>query len=210
MGKPRTSWKKLRSGARIKTKTTYIPPPKKRSKNGTCLPLSALVLTPTGWLPIDSMNAGDLIISFSQTLMCVVVRPITKRIDFPSDRLWEIRTEQHHEPLRATGSHTFLCQDEWKRVNELTEGDLLLRVIEGKQVEVKVLSVTQTNTFEPVCNLHTASDHNFIVGGGFIAHNFSYFRSLRSFWQRLFCDEVLPETIKPKAELTTKFSDLSN
>ena len=46
-------------------------------------------------------------------------------------------------------------------------------------IEKVVSHVAATHVPSNVHNIYTSVDHNFIVHGGFIAHNFSYLRAMR-------------------------------
>jgi hypothetical protein len=50
-----------------------------------------------------------------------------------------------------------------------------------------VTEVVATERRESVHNLHTVGEHTFVVSG-FVAHNFTRFRALRTWWHRLFID----------------------
>lgn len=167
--------------------------PRRRSGGGAggCFPSSTSVLTPTGWRAIADLYPNDLIVSYDAAAKTLSTREIICRIDYGLRQVWEIRFADSEPVLQTTSSHSFLCTTGWKRASKLRPGDILLRRDASKVVESTVESAGATETELEVHNLHTSVECNFIVQGGIIAHNFSYFRALRAWLQTIkICKET--------------------
>ena len=162
--------------------------PKRRSGGGGgggCFPSSTRVLTPSGWRPIGELRPNESVVSLDVATEALASRVITHRIDYGQRQIWALKFNLDQAPLQVTSTHSFLCKNGWKRVAEIEPGDILLCSTTGGLVEKTVLSATATQTQSEVHNIYTSVDNNFIVDGGFIAHNFSYLRAVRSWLHNL-------------------------
>ena len=151
---------------------------------GGCFPGDVNVLTPHGLKKIDSLKKGDLVLSYSlkSSGHVLSVRQITKLLSHAAQ---SIETVHYNEgqPLRTTRNHTLLTTRGWLRIDKLKIGD---NVIQNDGSTRRVTGCS-SNHPEPIYNLHTAGEHNFIVEGC-IVHNFSRFRLLRTMFHQLFID----------------------
>ncbi len=154
-----------------------------------CFPASTRVLTPSGWRYISAMVAGDQIVSFKCSSLTPRIQTVTKRLDHGIARLWELRTTAGSVPIRSTANHSYLTTRGWIQLQNLEAGDDLVGLNLDGSIKSKVISTSETSLFEPVFNLHTTGDHNF-VAEGYIVHNFTRLRQLRVLWHTLFVDSL--------------------
>ena len=160
--------------------TRLGPKRKTGGGGGGCFPSSTKVLTPSGWCPIGKLHPNDSIISFDFKTGSVATRIVTHRIDYGTRKIWALTFEQDHLVLEVTATHSFLCKHGWKRASEVEPGDVLLCTTSAGLIERTVSRIGATQALAEVHNIYTSIDHNFIVQGGFIAHNFSYLRAIRT------------------------------
>lgn len=170
--------------------TAISSPPKTEG----CFPADALVLTPSGNVRIASLKVGDLVVSMTDSGR-TAHRRITKVLSHADHKITAIKLVDG-AVLRVTSNHTVLCNGRWLTVRDIKEGDTVETVGGAAVVSAIVPQLAQ----EPVYNLHTEAEHNFIVDG-VVVHNFTSFRLLRTWWHRLVLDRVahvrLPNGIVP-------------
>ena len=162
----------------------------KRSKD--CLPAGTKVLTPNGWVNIESIAKGDKVLSLGNRgdIREAIVLNLNK---FSSSPITIIRTESGIEPIRATKSHSFKTERGWLRVDEIRIGDKIWNVDNNSQIKYRsVADIEHDTSIEPVFNILVEKDYTFVTQGG-IAHSFSYFRALR-----ILVNELV-RIIKPKS-----------
>ena len=155
---------------------------KKQDVGNGCFASSTLVLTLEGWRRIDQLNPGDSITSFDVQTGQLINRRVINRKDHGLTRLWELNIAATTKPVSTTSNHPFLTPRGWLYARKLKKGDLI-RTFEGIYVEVQ--SIEKTSRFEPVHNLITEGEHNYIADHC-VVHNFVYFRMLRAWWYRMF------------------------
>lgn len=154
----------------------------------SCFPAHSRVRTPFGERRIAALHPGDDILSM-QSDGSLVVRPVVRVLQHPRASVSTILFRSAREPLRATAFHTMLTDRGWVRVDRLRPGD---RLVEGftstaRNIDAKVARVISPMGLEPVFNLITAREHNFIVEGA-VAHNFTFMRGARILFHRLVMD----------------------
>ena len=154
------------------------------SSGGSCFPADARVLTPTGYRPLGELEAGDLILSFGADGSSSA-RPITRKLSYGEDAIERVAFASG-SVLRATGHHTVLTQRGWLRIAELVAGDEVTQQDGSSQM---VQAISREQALQPVFNLHTAVEHNFIVEGC-VAHNFTNLRRTRTLLHRVFVDPL--------------------
>ena len=152
---------------------------------GSCFASSTPILIPTGWVPIGSLHRGDDIVTFDVTESALRIRPLTRRIDHAPAAVWRIRSERNTLGVGTTHCHPFLTARGWIRARKLRVGDRLTAVDEtGAVFRDSVTEIEPSHSFETVHNLLTFREHTFIAAG-FVAHNFAYFRRVRSLLHRV-------------------------
>lgn len=154
-----------------------------------CFPGSTRVLTPDGWRYISAMCAGEQIVSFQCSSLMPSVQTVTKRLDHGIARLWELKTTVGSAPTKSTANHSYLTTRGWAQLQHLKAGDELVGLNSNGRVKSTVISTSETSQFEPVFNLHTTGEHNFIADG-YIVHNFTRLRQLRVLWHSMFIDPL--------------------
>lgn len=156
-----------------------------------CFPASARVMTPIGWSPIGEVKAGQVVVSYNAADDAVYSRRVTRKLSHGFASIWEIRTANRRTPILTTPGHSFLTEHGWVLAKDLESDDFLLGINQKSGlVRERVLSSESTAIREPVFNLHTEAEHTFIVEG-FVVHNFSYLRNIRTFLHRCFIDPVI-------------------
>ncbi len=154
----------------------------------SCFAGSALVLTPDGWEEIRAIKAGDEILSYDSRESELVARPVNMRLKCRTRVIWEIHADDLIQAIPTTSGHTFLTTRGWVATKHLRNDDELLTVSAGGTPSLsKITSVCRTQRKEPTYSLNTAGEHNFVAAGA-VAHNFSYFRTFRTWWYQKFID----------------------
>lgn len=160
--------------------------PDKESKG--CFPYDTLIDTPYGKVKIGELQKGQLVMSYADGKL--VPRVITRKRVRGNAQI--VRAEfETGMTLRATRHHSFLTQSGWKKLADIRPGDQIVRASADSLI---VKSMTLQGV-EPVFNIYTAGEHNFIADG-FVAHNFTEFRALRTVLHRIFLDPIVkPEVV---------------
>lgn len=151
------------------------------SSDYSCFTWDTKLLTDNGWKNISSLNAGDLLISFSAKNGALHQREVLKlKIHKRPSQIWRIATEGDAQSVKTTKYHSFFTRRGWVVTQRLNIGDFITVVDhEGNVLDQKVISIFPTGEYEVTYNLVTSGENNFIAEG-YIAHNFTYFRSIRS------------------------------
>lgn len=157
----------------------------KCSSDDKCFPYSALIDTPYGKIQIGDLSAGQMVWSFRDGVM--VKRPITKKLDKGMSRIMEITFGEGESKIRCAPVHSFLTNMSYVALPDLAVGDSIVHVTQHGENLRRITSIVDTGKVEPVFNLYTQCEHNFIVDG-YVAHNFTRFRTLRTIFHRLFLD----------------------
>jgi hypothetical protein len=87
----------------------------------------------------------------------------------------------------TTLSHSFLTDKGWKTLGRIKPGEAIVQASLSGNTQQVVRQVVLTGEVEPVFNLYTEVEHNFVVDG-YIAHNFTHLRMLRVALHRAFID----------------------
>lgn len=161
-----------------------VPSPGTTDGGTTCFPSSTPVLTPGGWVKIGDLQTGDSVVSYHEETGQTRIRRVTKRLDHQLAQIWEVGIQGTSDVIPTTACHPFLTRRGWILASRLRAGDELI-TLNGSE---RVNSVRKTDRFEAVHNIFTTVEHTFIVQGHVVVHNFAYFRTLRSWWHRLFID----------------------
>lgn len=153
----------------------------------TCFTASAQVLTPDGYQSIGSLEVGSPILSYDLRSACLRQRIVSKKIQHAVGRVWKISTERSCS-IETTANHMFLTMRGWVRAKQLKTGDeILAEPGETGPSSHRVVGVLDTGRNEVVYNLYTTGEHTFLVDG-YVVHNFTFFRSFRTWWHKLFVD----------------------
>lgn len=157
-----------------------------------CFPAGTRILTPSGPKAIEVLKLGDLIVSYEDG--SISAQPVLKLQKFPSRSVVEIYLLGREAPIRTTRSHSFSTLRGWITAKDLGTSDYV-HVIEHNIVQTaQVTSVESTLESCDVYSLMTAFSHTYIAEG-VIAHNFTYFRALRTFVYRHLMDAGLVRDI---------------
>ncbi len=159
----------------------------KCSRKG-CFPYSALVETPYGRVPIGDLSEGEMVLSYNKGIL--VPRLITRKLVHVEGALVQINFDAEGNSLLCTVRHSFLTNRGWLEVKKIKPGDKIVRVNASSLKQSCFKSIVSTGKVEPVFNLYTQAEHNFIVDGC-VAHNFTHFRPARVVLHRLFFDSLV-------------------
>jgi hypothetical protein len=127
-----------------------------------CFPRGTLVDTPNGALPIETLQAGDVVCAFDKT-----GRPFTATIESVfrvENFLWEVQTRAGSLITTET-QPVCLAGFEIQAAGLLTPGQQLLRRHESRLLSVEVLDVARTGRFAPVYNLVLGGSSFFVANG---------------------------------------------
>ncbi len=171
-----------------KPKYTYKGSTHHYQKEKSCFTKSTLIFTPKGWKEIGSINFGDSVFSYDPASGQINVRKVQKKIKHSSAAIWKICNLKSSNVVLTTSHHTFLTQRGWVLTKNLKIGDQVLMVDENLNKEFGHIShIEETDRIEPVYNLYTETEHTFIASG-LVAHNFTYFRTFRTWWHKNYID----------------------
>ncbi len=162
-----------------------------------CFPCSALIETPRGQIPIGDLSEGETVLSYSNNIL--VPRIITRKLTHGKASLVRVNFEVEGNFLHSTINHSFLTDRGWVSVKKLRPGDSIVRVRTSGNEDGRIKSIIPTGTRDPVFNLYTQGEHNFIVDGC-VAHNFTHFRILRTAIHRMIFDGLARDMLKQKKE----------
>lgn len=151
-----------------------------------CFPADARILTVKGKRAISSLQRGEYVLSRGES-GALLSRRITRVRVYELSRICIVEFDDRGHSLRVTPSHTVLSRRGWSRVDGLRVGDELLQAESGRYRRIR--SVTLKTDAEPVYNLITEGDHNFIADG-IVAHNFTRLRRVRTLAHRLLFDPM--------------------
>ncbi len=157
-----------------------------RRRYSGCFPASALVETPFGKITIGQLRKGDLVMSMKDGTL--VERRITHKLMYAPKPLCQIVFESGATTV-ATASHSFLTPSGWRQLRSLKKGDVIEQVSATVKHGAHIREIVPSNIVEPVFNLYTEYEHNFIVDGC-IVHNFTYLRGLRTILHNILFDDV--------------------
>jgi hypothetical protein len=159
-----------------------------RRRYSGCFPASALVETPSGKVPIGNLKKYDLVLSIKDGVL--VPRRITHKLAYRAAPVIRVAFCDGGESLTATATHSFLTPTGWRRLDKLMRGDIIIRASAAGSIKAGYIrEIGVTDSVEPVFNLYTEREHNFIANGC-VAHNFTHLRQLRTFLHNIFFDDV--------------------
>lgn len=94
-----------------------------------CFVKGTKVLTPNGYVNIETINSGDKIISYDEDKKEFIedeVVKLHKNLEVSrNEKVYEL-TFDNGKTIKATGNHKFLTESGWKRADELTENDEII------------------------------------------------------------------------------------
>ncbi|MEM6942296.1 MAG: Hint domain-containing protein [Pseudomonadota bacterium] len=144
---------------------------------GGCFPGHTPILTPAGLVEIQYLQVGDPVISWNNKLFLREEAVILKFISHSPRQIYLI-TLSNGATIETTGVHSFLTDRGWMRADLLKCGDSIKDENGNLQ---RVLQAELSQNCEPVFNLITTGQNNYIARG-LVAHNFTYFRRLKSMY----------------------------
>jgi hypothetical protein len=154
-------------------------------EDSSCFPGHALVLTPSGSTAIQDIKPGDEVLSWSEESGTLVPAIVTNSIIYEAAKTTLVELDASDQAVEATPHHRILTiEGEWKRIGSLQIGDRVLASDGSARV---VTSVKATGRVEPVYNLYTTGEHNFVVEG-VVVHNFTTLALARTWLHRWLVD----------------------
>jgi hypothetical protein len=141
-----------------------------------CFPGDAKVLTPAGYVRMDSFVPGSLVTTYGPGNVLTVSR-VKKLVSYAKTVISEVSFSDSSQILRVTSHHSLCTENgEWLQVRNLRPG-MYLRTVDGGR---EIADIVARAECEPVYNLYPFGNKTFIVNG-FIAHSFTHFRATRTF-----------------------------
>ena len=119
-----------------------------------CFPADALVATPSGRRPIESLEVGDPVLSDHGAATIERIR-VSKTL-----ALTEIDLDQ--ETVRATAGHAFRTDHGWVRAGDLEVGDRV--ITQAGQQAVRAIRTEELTRPAPVFSLELSGGASFQVG----------------------------------------------
>lgn len=148
-----------------------------------CFPASAMIAVPSGEISMGEIRVGQMALS-RNSRGALVPRCVTRKLSHPPQELITVRFTDGGKDLLSTGSQSFSTGRGWLRLAQLHRHDVIYR---GAGEGRTITCIVPTGRRVPVYNLHTEGEHTYIADGC-VTHNFSYMRSLRTWFHRLFLD----------------------
>lgn len=126
----------------------------------SCFVAGTLILTNDGFVPIETLQAGDIVLAHDPDTGETALKPIVRTYVNPNDSIWELELEKEGETYlhEVTASHPYYVIGQgWVEVGNLQQGQLI-ETEDGKPATVTSLKdtgvVTTTYNFE-VQDIHT-------------------------------------------------------
>lgn len=135
---------------------------------GPCFPAGTLIATPSGQRMIETIRAGDEIISFDPDTRAIRTCRVSQTYKFDTAELISIRTIDRI--VDATPDHRFLTPNGFVEARELRIGDTLFEFESDILVPRPILGIYRVQCSVPVFDLTVEETHTFIANG-FAVHN---------------------------------------
>lgn len=126
----------------------------------SCFVAGTLILTKDGFVPIETLQAGDIVLAHDPDTGETALKPIVRTYINTNDSVWELALEKEGETYlhEVTASHPYYVIGQgWVEVGNLQQGQLI-ETQDGKPAKVTSLKdtgvVTTTYNFE-VKDIHT-------------------------------------------------------
>jgi len=127
-----------------------------------CFVAGTPVATPTGFLPIERIHAGDEVLSFREETAEFVVERVGATFVTPDRDVLEVRLRGDVSPLRVTPGHRFFTLDRgWIGAERLDPGEPL---VDSAGAAVIVDSLARAMSRETVYNFEVDDTHTYFVG----------------------------------------------
>jgi len=132
---------------------------------GQCFVAGTLVATPSGDRPIESLRAGEIVLTRNDLDDVVEARPIARTFVRLAPSLVDVHVvtlDDTRESVRSTPEHLYFTRDRgWLGAGDLVAGEALMDRA-GREVQVtKVVPIAQEAI---VYNLEVDADHTYFVG----------------------------------------------
>lgn len=150
-----------------------------KPKESGCFADGTRVLTPEGYRPIESIAAGEFVLTQPLSGGTAVARRVIRTKRVTRVRIWEVRLSGGADAVIATTAfHAFRTDRGWVMARRLRPGDRLMSL--GSSA-VFVTGIRKTVRVEAVSNLVVAGYFNYIVEGC-VVDSLGVLRSLKSLW----------------------------
>ena len=144
---------------------------KTASKNALCFVAGTLVLTDSGYVPIEEIQAGDLVISWDEETGEVGLKPVVQTFVNEADELVYVSVAGNE--IVCTNEHPFYSPVKgWIAACKLRAGDVLVTV-NGELVVVEWVQHELLENPVKVYNFEVEGFHTYYVGAddGVLVHN---------------------------------------
>jgi len=137
-----------------------------------CLVAGTPVWTPSGERAIETLSAGDLVLTWSMQRRELVEARIIRAKRRLVEQVFELSIDQGPS-LQATGNHPLYvpAQAAWVRVDALQVGDEVAIVIEGQLATRRLARIGLLSRQVEVFDLSVAGEHSYIADGVWV-HNY--------------------------------------
>jgi len=138
-----------------------------------CFPYSQNIQTENGKVTIGKLydmysNNETLpkVLTFNEEKEIFEYKEITNAWKRDKRKLFEFQC--NNEIIKCTGNHRFLTQEGWKKLENISNGDL----IRSNNKFLPIFNISETTEEEIVYDIEVDHNHNFVIGEhGLVAHN---------------------------------------
>jgi hypothetical protein len=172
------AWRKTREQERQRQEQN------RRRNESTCFPGSSLVMTPDGNRRLDSIRAGDYVLTVMRD-GCIATAAVSRSRSHAPHPVLKVVSTAPSLSFAVTGQHPVQTARGWIRAKCLRPGDVLTYVSETRLLCYHTVErVEPSDMWEPVYNLYIDGEHTYVVQGC-VAHCFTHFRVVRCLGSRL-------------------------
>jgi predicted phage terminase large subunit-like protein len=138
-----------------------------------CVSGGALISTPGGDVPIETLRPGDSVLSFNHLNETLEFQKVEAVLSRETVEIYRIDTDAGRS-LEVTGDHRIFTDGEYKAANNLTGGSALLCVLrEGNEKDLeddRVAQIVRIREKARVYDIQVSENHNFFANG-ILVHN---------------------------------------
>ena len=129
----------------------------------TCFVIGTKVLTPNGYLNIENIKIGDMVLSKNEKTNEIEAKEVTKTFEHNyNGNTYKIFTENSN--VEATYNHPFYVKNQgWIEAKDLKEGNILINA-DNEELKIQKIEIIKNIKDIKVYNLQVKDNHTCFVG----------------------------------------------